>query len=385
MGISGSTNMMMFSKKEEGKASRGPPRRAPPGDRSKASRRRGPPRDKRRPPKRGERRPPGKRPPGRGRPRGKPPDGEKSPKEREPKAKKEYKFDRFEIEVGSPKVTGMEKQKEEKKEERGEKEVVRASLGEVVLTMDPKAEARFSNIEKDVSKLETKVSSTNESMVSVLSDLQLIKEGYSRVDLIIKELEETRDSYVKVDKTMRELAALYDLISAQINPFIDMDGIGNSPEVFRWDGIEDNVEKVRLKVEGMPDELLGAEERFDGELAPEKPRNVTIPSSRRQFYFEASVLKWIQFLTSKIRQEDIPNLLKYYREIDWINEDIEITTMNFLTGAKSEPNLEHMEGDIYISEDGAVIGQSDGWKLSIEDHSKSLEYIEEILKYYSKE
>ena len=279
-------------------------------------------------------------------------------------------------------MTGMEREKEEKKEEREVKEVIRTSHGEVVMTMDPKAEARFSNIEKDVAKLETKVSSTNESMVSVLSDLQFIKEGYSRVDLIIKELEETRDSYVKVDKTMRELAALYDLISAQINPFIDMEDKGNSPEVFRWDGIEDNVEQVRQRLDGVPDELLGREEGLESEISPAKIRDVAIPQSRKQFCYETGVLKWVQFLTSKIRQEDIPNLLKYYREIDWINEDIEITTMNFLTGAKSEPNLEHMEGDIYISEDGAVIGQSDGWKLSIEDHSKSLEYIEEILKYY---
>jgi len=377
--------MMMFSKKEEGKASRGPPRRRAPGDRGKAPRRRGPPRDKRGPPPRGERRPPGKRPPGRGRPKERPPDRGRSPKEHEPEAKKEYKFDRFEIEVGSPKVTGMEKEKEDKKEEHVEKEIVRGSPGEVVLTMDPKAEARFKNIEKDISKLETKASSTSESMVTVLSDLQQIKEGYSRVDLIIKELEETRDSYSKVDKTMRELAALYDLISAQINPFIDMEGEGNSSETFRWDGIEDNVELVRQRMDGVPDELIGMEERLEGEISPGKIQNVTPPPpppSRRQFYYEASVLKWVQFLTSKIRQEDIPNLLKYYREIDWINEDIEITTMNFLTGAKSEPSLDHMEGDIYISEDGAVIGQSDGWKLSIEDHSKSLEYIEEILKYY---
>jgi archaellum component FlaC len=377
--------MMMFSKKEEGKASRGPPRRKAPEDRGKAPRRRGPPRDKRGP-SRGERRPPGKRPPDGERRRERPPKRGESPEERGPKAKKEYKFDRFEIEVGSPKVTGMEKGKEEKKEGKKEeqvvREIVRGSPGEVVMTMDPKAEARFSNIEKDVGKLEINVSSTNESMVSVLSDLQIIKEGYSRVDLIIKELEETRDSYVKVDKTMRELAALYDLISAQINPFIDMEGGGDSPEVFRWDGIEDNVEQVRQRIEGLPDELQGMGERFESEASAVKTRDVAIPPSRRQFYYEANVLKWVQFLTSKIRQDDIPNLLKYYREIDWINEDIEITTMNFLTGAKSEPNLEHMEGDIYISEDGAVIGQSDGWKLSIEDHSKSLEYIEEILKYY---
>ena len=363
--------MKMFSKKKDGEAVDGPPRRRPPregGD----PRRRGPPRGKRRPPGRG---PPGKRPPGERR---------RPPGERERKPKKDYEFDRFEIEVGTPKVTGMEKDTEEKKEEKKVKEVIKGYPDEIRITMDPKAEARFANLEKDVAKLDNNVSLAAETMVSIESDLQEIKEGYSRVDVIIKELEETRDSYAKVDKTMRELAALYDLISAQINPFIDMGGHVGASNGLRWDGIEDNVELIRQRVgdeTGFPPEE--DTEPFGKEKGADWKKEESIPPSRTQFYYESNVLKWIKFLLSKIRQEDIPNLLKYYREIGWINEDVEITTMNFLTGAKSEPNLDLMEGDIYISEDGTVIGQTDGWKLSVEDHSRSLECIEEILKYCS--
>ena len=282
-------------------------------------------------------------------------------------------------------MTGMEKdttERTERKEKETVKEVVRGSPGEVRIMMDPKAEARLATLEKDVGKLDTKISQAAESMANVEMDLQEIKAGYSRVDVIIKELEETRDSYAKVDKTMRELAALYDLISAQINPFIDMgDQVGSNG--MRWDGIEDNVELIRQRVEDetgiLSDEETGL---FEKEKRPDVKKGAGATPSRTQFYYESNVLKWIKFLLSKIRQEDIPNLLKYYREIGWINEDVEITTMNFLTGAKSEPNLDLMEGDIYISEDGTVIGQSDGWKLSVEDHSRSLEYIEEIQKYY---
>jgi len=353
---------------------------------------------RRRPPRKGGRPPPGKggkRPP-RGsdgrrprRPRG-PPDGKKRDGERRgrpPKEKGEddkgFEFDRFEIEVGSPRVSGVEKREEEKpapKEEKGG----RRGVEEVRISMDPKAEARISYMEKELGKIDEKVTENVETLVSMVTDLQEIKEGHARMDILLRELEETRDSYVKVDKTMREMAALYDLISAQINPFIDMEGHTSEATGARWDGIEDNVELLRQNVGGSPVPLGGDETTPMKEMTPlDRSRNPRGSPASNQFKFEAFVLKWVQFLTSKIRQEDIPNLLRYYREIGWINEEIEITTMNFLTGAKSEPNLDVAEGDIYISEDGTVIGQTDGWKLSIEDHAKSLEYVEDILKYFS--
>ncbi len=280
-------------------------------------------------------------------------------------------------------VTGVEREKAKEKKEKA-REVVKSAPGEVLITMDPKAEARFNHIEKDISKLDNKVGGNVETLTSMAADLQEIKEGYARLDVVLKELEGTRDSYAKVDKTMRELAALYDLISAQINPFIDMEDEQGSGEVSRWDGIGDNVELIRQGSDDLPQALEGdgSDTMKEGPMGDRMQEQKKVPS-RTQFQFESSVLGWVKFLVSKVRQEDIPNLLKYYREIGWINEEIEITTMNFLTGAKSEPNLDLTEGDIYISEDGTVIGQTDGWKLSIEDHSKSLEFVEEILKHYS--
>lgn len=286
--------------------------------------------------------------------------------------------------MGSPKVTGTEKEKEPEKPPEKEKKVVVRERGEVVITMDAKAEARIAFVEKEMGKLDEKVTENIETLVSLVNDLQEIKEGHARMDILLKELEETRDSYVKVDKTMREMAALYDLISAQINPFIDMENQMGGSDGGRWDGIEDNVELIRQRIEGVSDPIPEGADGIDaGEIPPESPREMRARLGSNQFKFEACVLKWVQFLTSKIRQEDIPNLLKYYREIGWINEETEITTMNFITGAKSEPSLDVAEGDIYISEDGTVIGQTDGWKLSIEDHAKSLEYIEDILRYFS--
>ncbi len=359
--------------------------------------RRRPPEGGRRPPRKGGNRPPnrsrkgsGERPGKPRRPRGPPTDagkrtgGRRGPPRKDGGGDKDYKFDRFEIEVGSPMVTGAEREKAKEKKERV-REVVKSAPGEVLISMDPKAEARFTHIEKDISKLDNKVIENVESLASIAGDLHEIKEGYARLDVVLKELEGTRDSYVKVDKTMRELAALYDLISAQINPFIDMEDEQGSGEVSRWDGIGDNVELIRQGSDDLIPPTLegdGVDGKNEGAVGDRMQEKRTIPS-RMQFQFESSVLGWVQFLVSKVRQEDIPNLLKYYREIGWINEEIEITTMNFLTGAKSEPNLDLTEGDIYISEDGTVIGQTDGWKLSIEDHSKSLEFVEEILKYYS--
>ncbi len=296
-------------------------------------------------------------------------------KEREPRD-----FDRYELEVGIPTVKGDEKEEINVVEKKGDKEIIK-------IGMDSRALAKIEKMKDDITKLKEKVSGYEETVYSIESGIREIKEDYSRLEVIIRELEDMRDSYTKVDKTIRELSALYDLISAQINPFIEFDAMGQFSGDKRWDGIIDNVELIRGNEgvpyggrEGQPGrmEILEDEDGFvdtDKEMA--KETNVEIGN---EFRFESSILSWLRFLETKMRAEDIPNLLKYYRELGWIGENIEITTLNFLMGSKIEADFTDDDDDIYLNEDGTIIGEEEGWKLSIEDHAQSLEHIERIRK-----
>jgi archaellum component FlaD/FlaE len=94
------------------------------------------------------------------------------------------------------------------------------------------------------------------------------------------------------------------------------------------------------------------------------------------------ILKWTQFLLERVPQESIPNLMEYYRNLGWIDEEVEAKVKTYLEGAKPvAPPIEAIEtaGDMLITADGKAMGL-DQWKLTIEDHAKSLEFIEKLMK-----
>lgn len=300
---------------------------------------------------------------------------------------KDGKFKRYELEIGIPGVKGDDMEKDVVVEA----EVRDTEKGGVRVEFDNRTIAKLNKLKDDFDRLNKKVMGYEDILFSLESDIRTIKEDYSRLEVIIGELEGMRDSYSKVDKTIRELSALYDLISAHINPFIDF-----SPEQSAapprsqsiWDGIEDNVVLMRDQVDGgfagggKSDGAIGAKEAQSHKMEGDVESIEVTNGDTSTFQFESEILKWLKFLQGKMRAEDIPNLLKYYRELGWINENIEVETLNFLTGSKIESTLVGGEEDIYLDENGTIIGDEEGWKLSIEDHANSLEYIREVQKHY---
>ena len=113
---------------------------------------------------------------------------------------------------------------------------------------------------------------------SVKIEIQEITESISHMERSIGELDDIREGYSSVEKNLRELSVLYDLVSAQFNPFIDTEFL------------DENIPKGGLSV-----------------LA-EKTDDKT-------FLNDYWTLKWIEYLGEKTKQNQIPNLLSYYKKI----------------------------------------------------------------------
>lgn len=171
---------------------------------------------------------------------------------------------------------------------------------------------------------------------SVKIEIQEITESISHMERSIGELDDIREGYSSVEKNLRELSVLYDLVSAQFNPFIDTEFL------------DENIPKGGLSV-----------------LA-EKTDDKT-------FLNDYWTLKWIEYLGEKTKQNQIPNLLSYYKKIGWINDEIENKVLTYLSGSKSEI-IDDIDSDEVLEEEEL----EDSWKLSIDEHTKSLVFIERI-------
>jgi len=81
----------------------------------------------------------------------------------------------------------------------------------------------------------------------------------------------------------------------------------------------------------------------------------------------------MEYLSEKTKQNQIPNLLSYYKKIGWINDEIENKVLTYLSGSKSEI-IADLESDEVLEEEDL----EDSWKLSLDEHTKSLVFIERI-------
>ena len=93
------------------------------------------------------------------------------------------------------------------------------------------------------------------------------------------------------------------------------------------------------------------------------------------------MLKWAKYISAKVRPSQVHKLLDYYRDLGWIDKDIEEKMLTYFDGSRLDSQGEDMiDSDTIITEDGKVITEEseDAWKMSMDDHSKSLEYIGKI-------
>ncbi len=271
---------------------------------------------------------------------------------------------------------------------------------------------------------------------------QRLSDMSRRVDLLDKgsddirnDISRIRDSIAQIEGDMRELTSLYDLISTQINPFIDTSTMEEKQAIEVERGAIPDLDALfeptpelaaqRTAEAGAVTETVpapgGAAVLPEGERGEETapslktPRLVRIGSDAS---CHLALMEWIRFLLERVNRTEIPSALSFYQRIGWISGEIKADMVEIIrgighvagepaaaapgpTGAGGAPSASARDaaGDIVIAYGkeqarelkGPAKGQAASaskaparaepaatWRLTPDDHIGSLMYIEWI-------
>jgi flagellar protein FlaD len=271
---------------------------------------------------------------------------------------------------------------------------------------------------------------------------QYLSDIVRRVDLLDKSSEDirsdiarVRDSIASMEGDMRELTSLYDLISTQINPFIEAEmearasitameeeGEGGIPELDALfeptpeiSAEEDDFGDLFAEEEEGPEGAMFAEvEEIEGEpmmaeviAKPARIARLTRVGDAPTCHI--AMLRWIEFMLDKVPRKEITNLLSFYVKIGWVSTGIKQEVIDVIKGVAGDGLGEapkkgkkkkkakggkgkDKDGDVVMTYDkedlhelartdvrsGRSEAKYDSWKMSAEDHLKSLILIERI-------
>jgi flagellar protein FlaD len=269
---------------------------------------------------------------------------------------------------------------------------------------------RLDSVEKAIDEAIRRIDMTDRSAEAVSHDINQVKESIGRIEA-----------------NMRELTSLYDLISSQVNPFIDVDqgAMGTeegSAETPSFDTLFEptpevqagqvGAEGVPLSPEGTPPAGVFATGMTvpgeptmgmgTGGVPIERPLRV---SRLTQIGSDPTCLialvRWIEFLLARIKRDQVKSLLNFYVRIGWISEGIRDHIIDVIRGIRPTPTgakvvtttveaPKDKEGDVVMSygkervQETSLAGAGskqplqDDWRMTIEDHMKSLIFIERI-------
>lgn len=183
-----------------------------------------------------------------------------------------------------------------------------------------------------INQLTERIHDLERFRLSVESEIKALKENLDSMMKTVGSMDALRKSVFNLERQMQEIASLYDVLSVDINPFIDVRRLPSH-------------------------ESRGLDETFVTDLW---------------------IMKWMEFLKSRIPTIEIPNLLDYYKEIGWIDDTIESRIMSYLKSTM----FENVPIDKFVTPEGEILpldrDESDAWKLTLEDNMRSLMFIQRI-------
>jgi archaellum component FlaD/FlaE len=203
-------------------------------------------------------------------------------------------------------------------------------------------------IEDDLRRTREVVEDLKHTSSILQGDVRDLKAEMERINYLLKSLEGLRNSLKDIETTVSELSGLYDMISANINPFIDIPPMRTKSEP-RSAPVQQTKGQSSSYVD--PSDVFGsAEEEIVDDSSLES---------------DEWILRWIKYLTDKVGTHQLGRTLDYYRRMNWIDETI-IQRINEASKGTTAPEK-------YVEFDG-----EDSWRLDPEDHIKSLEFIKKI-------
>jgi len=210
-----------------------------------------------------------------------------------------------------------------------------------------------------------------------------LEEAIRRIDTIDKfteavrnDINQVKESISHMEANMRELTSLYDLISSQVNPFIDMETAAAKAAGAAEEAAKEEVPEFDALFEPTPE--MGGEGEFmpvePGALPPvplaPSPEGMMLAPEQMQMGIQAmpgmlaagvspmparpqrmarlsqigsdsmcliALMRWIEFMLGRTKREQIPSLLGFYVRIGWITDGIKQHVMDVIRGIRFGP------------------------------------------------
>jgi len=210
-----------------------------------------------------------------------------------------------------------------------------------------------------------------------------LEEAIRRIDTIDKfteavrnDINQVKESISHMEANMRELTSLYDLISSQVNPFIDMETAAAKAAGAAEEAAKEEVPEFDALFEPTPE--MGGEGEFmpvePGALPPAplapSPEGMMLSPEQMQMGIQAmpgmpvagvlpvparpqrmarltqigsdsmcliALMRWIEFMLGRTKREQIPSLLGFYVRIGWISDGIKQHVMDVIRGIRFGP------------------------------------------------
>ncbi len=219
-------------------------------------------------------------------------------------------------------------------------------------------------IEDDLRRTREVVEDMKHTVSMIDGEFKDLKAEMERVSYLLRSLEGLKNTMKDIESTVSELSGLYDMISANVNPFIDIEPMytngngmmnGKKPDKVRDGKMDDEGGET-----GRENVFSDLSEIFDEEEELEEAEEFTGPD----LLSEEWILRWTQFLIDKVGKEGLERTLDYYLDLGWIDEDVIDKVLEIARGTTSPKRKDPTKKAT--------------WRMDAEDHVKSLDFIRRI-------
>lgn len=186
--------------------------------------------------------------------------------------------------------------------------------------------------DKEISELKQENTDLKKRVRVMERELKSLRDEFDRISNLIEDLSVIKSEMKDMVDIVEELSSLYDLISADINPFIET-----------------------RPLKDRNGELNGSEEDDLVEVLEEEEEEIER---------DELILQWVTFLTKKVGKGALPKVISHYLKLGWIDEELSERALQIAQG---------LPGKMRPNPTGSV-----NWQMDPEDHKRSLEYIKRI-------
>ncbi len=240
----------------------------------------------------------------------------------------------------------------------------------------------------------------------------------SLISSMENEINEMRNVNEEMQDNIKRLLDVYEVVSQKINPFVNMQGgstgiteisedtlVGDElagivpveqetkaeiPRVLEQPPVQQPVQQsavMETRAEIQQHREVSRAMRKETERKPAAGTPI-LTSIKKDYYTIVLLMRWIEFLFEHVKRDKITLLLDYYVDIGWISKEVKSEIMAYARGEVQDviryfPE-EEIEAEIETP-DGTIKAPAphiykkvEDWRLSAEDHLKSLLFIMKI-------